>query len=126
VFRKLGHVLLIVALVASVGGHWAVLQSVAWTNMLAENLHEVSVTAAFEKTFDGQHPCRLCRAITEGKNSEKKTELPAPLKKIEFISEQPIFVFNPPQKFHLAGGIRFFLSDFSRCPLVPPPRYFFA
>ena len=83
VFRKLGHVLLIVALVAAVGGHWAVLQSVAWTNMLAGNLRAASVTEAFEKTFDGQHPCRLCQAIKEGKKSEKKTELPMPLKKID-------------------------------------------
>jgi len=49
VFRKLAHVLLILTLVAAVGGHWVVLQSVAWTNMLAGNLRTASVTEAFEK-----------------------------------------------------------------------------
>ena len=113
---------MIVALVASVGGHWVVLQSVAWTNMLAENLHEGSVTEAFEKTFDGQHPCRLCKAIKEGKTCEKKSELPAPLKKIEFVSAQTVFVFNPPQDFQLIAATRFFLLAFSSRPPVPPPR----
>ena len=126
VFRKLGHVLLIVALLASVGGHWVVLQSVAWTNMLAENLREVSVTEAFEKTFDGRHPCCLCKAIKEGKKSEKKSELPAPLKKMEFVSEQPVFVFNPPQDFHLLPATWFSSPDFSSQPPVPPPRSLFA
>ena len=121
-FRQLGHVLLIVALLAAVGGHWVVLQSVAWTNMLAENLRAVSVTEAFEKTFDGQHPCRLCKAIKEGKTSEKKTELPMPLQKIEFVSEQPVFVFNPPPDFHLVPAATFSLPDFSSQPPVPPPR----
>ena len=125
-FRKLGHVLLIVALVAATGGHWAVLQSVAWTNMLAENLRSASVTDAFEKTFDGQHPCRLCQAIKEGKCSEKKTELPAPLKKIEFVSKQPVFVFNPPQDFRLVPTLSFSLLAFSSRPPVPPPRFLFA
>ena len=60
-FRKLGHILLIVALLAAVGGHWIVLQSVAWTNMLAGNLRTdwsprrwkkrstVNILAAFAK-----------------------------------------------------------------------------
>ncbi len=121
-FRKLGQVLLIVALVASVGGHWAVLQSVAWTNMLAGNLRAASVTEAFEKTFDGRHPCRLCKAITAGKKSEKKSELPVPLRKIECVAAQPVFVFNPPQDFRLVPAAIFSLPDFSSQPPVPPPR----
>jgi hypothetical protein len=126
VFRKLGHVLLIVALLASVGGHWIALQSVAWTNMLAENLRHVSVGEAFEKTFDGQHPCRLCKAISEGKKSEKKSELPVPLKKVEFVSEQPVFVFNPPQDFCLLPERSWLPVNLSSPPPVPPPRSLFA
>lgn len=125
-FRKLGHILLIIALLATVGGHWAVLQSVAWTNMLAENLREVSVTEAFEKTFDGQHPCRLCTAIKEGKKTEKKSELPMPLKKLEFVSEKPVFIFSAPQDFRLAPAPVFSQPVFSTQPPVPPPRHLFA
>ena len=121
-FRKLGHVLLIVALLAAVGGHWVVLQSVAWTNMLAENLRTDSVTGAFEKTFDGQHPCCLCKAIKEGKKSEKKSELPMPLLKFEFVSEQPVFVFSPPLDFRLVPELAFSMHNLSSSPPVPPPR----
>ena len=90
--------------------------------MLAGNLREASVTEAFEKTFDGQHPCRLCKAIKEGKKSEKKTELPMPLQKIEFVSEQPVFVFNPPQDFFRLPERAFSLDNLSSPPPVPPPR----
>lgn len=122
VFRKFGHLLLIVALIATVGGHWAMLQSIAWTNMLAENLRAVSVSEAFEKTFDGQHPCCLCKAIKEGKKSEKKSELPAPSKQVEFVCEQPVFIFTPPQGFHVVPVTAFSPNDLSSRPPVPPPR----
>src|SRR5690349_4015791 len=65
VLRKLGHVLLIVALLSASGTHWLVLQSVAWTTMLASNLRTSSLGEALERTFDGRHPCRLCRQIAK-------------------------------------------------------------
>ena len=126
VFRKLGQVLLITALIVSLGGHWAVLQSLAWANMLADNLREGCVSKAFEKTFDGEHPCCLCKAINEGKRSEKKSELPAPLKKFEFTSERSVVVFAPPQDFCLLPEGRFSLCSFSTEPPSPPPRPAFS
>jgi hypothetical protein len=122
VFRKIGHVFLVVALMAAIGGHWAVLQTVAWTNMLAENLRTTSMTVAVEKTFDGKHPCSLCRAITQGKKSEKKTEFPLQLLKMEFVSGHFDFVFRPPQDFRLLPERSFSLHDFASQPPVPPPR----
>ena len=90
--------------------------------MLAENLRAVSMTEALEKTFDGLHPCCLCKAIKQGKQSEKKSEMPMPLKKIEFVSEHPTFVFKAPQDFQLLPAASFSPSDFSSQPPVPPPR----
>ena len=120
--RKLGHVFLVLALLSVIGGHWAVLQTVAWTNMLAENLRTTSVTMAVEKTFDGKHPCCLCKAITQGKKSEKKAEFPLQLKKMEFISERFNFVFCPPQDFRLVPELSVSVYDFASRPPVPPPR----
>jgi len=40
-------------LFAMLGGHWLVLQSVAWTRMLADFSRQDSLPAAISKTFDG-------------------------------------------------------------------------
>jgi len=122
VFRKLGHVLIIVALIAAVGGHWAVLQTLAWTNMIAENIQTSSLFEAMTRTFDGKHPCSLCQAITQGKKSEKKTEFPPQLKKMEFISERASFVFCPPQDFRLIAEHNVTFAGFVHPPPFPPPR----
>ena len=90
--QRLGNLLLIVALLASMGGHWAFLQSVAWTSMLTEHLRSESLTMAMENTFDGQHPCKLCCAIRAAKKAEKKTEFPVSLKKMEFPPPADRFV----------------------------------
>lgn len=66
--------LLVVALVLSLGMHWAVLQSVAWVAMLADYSHDASFTEAWSKTFDGQHPCKLCTSIQKGRAEEKQQD----------------------------------------------------
>ena len=121
-FVRLGHALLIAALLVATGGHWAVLQTVAWTNMLASNLRTDPLETAVSKTFDGKHPCKLCKAISAGKKSEKKSEFPTLAKRLEFVSDRLVFVFSPPQDFRLAPDFAAFVSFASNRPLVPPPR----
>ena len=113
---------MIVALIAAVGGHWAVLQTVAWSNMLADNLQTGSFTEALTKTFDGKHPCKLCNAISSGKKSEKKAEFPTLGKKLEFISNRPVFVFTAPREFSLQSETFCLLNGLGHRPPVPPPR----
>lgn len=122
VFVRLGHVLLILALLGATGGHWTVLQTVAWADMLAKNLQTESVGAALTKTFDGQHPCKMCKQISAGKKAEKQSELPLQIKKLEFVSERPAFVFIAPQAFRLAPVFLSALDGLTHLPSVPPPR----
>jgi len=44
VFSRIGHLLLIAGLRVATGGHWALLQTVAWTKMLADNLQTCSLS----------------------------------------------------------------------------------
>jgi hypothetical protein len=37
VFGRIGNIFLVLALVAMLGAHWTLLQTVAWTTMLADN-----------------------------------------------------------------------------------------
>jgi hypothetical protein len=50
---------MIAAVLAGLGLHWTVLQSIAWTTMLADHLRADSLAEAVQKTFDGEHPCCL-------------------------------------------------------------------
>lgn len=62
-----------------IGGNWALLQCVAWTKMLwdyshtSQSVSSQSIKKAVTRTFDGKHPCSLCKRIVKGKAKEKET-----------------------------------------------------
>lgn len=120
--RRLGQTLVIIALITAIGGHWAVLQTVAWSTMLANNLRESSLTEALEKTFDGDHPCQLCKHISAGKKAEKKSDFQVDLKKFEFTNASEAFVFAAPQTFWSQNESVFSGEALSYAPPLPPPR----
>jgi hypothetical protein len=122
VFYRLGHVLLIVALLCATGSHWVMLQSVAWATMLAENARTDSFQTALTKTFDGRHPCALCKQIAQGRQSEKKSDPQLDLKKLEFFSQPVVFIINSPTRFVLSGGRDSTAAQLPHSPPVPPPR----
>ncbi len=126
VVKKFGHLFLILALLGATGGHWAVLQTIAWADMLATNLQTESVSDAITKTFDGAHPCKLCKQISAGKKEEKKSELPFQLKKLEFVSVRPSWLVLAPQDFHTVPESAFTFESLPHRPSVPPPRSFAA
>lgn len=73
--------LLIGTLLVSMGGHLALLQTVAWGNMLVEFSSKGSFSEAMDKTFDGEHPCHLCKVVKKSKSEgEKKPLLKAEMK----------------------------------------------
>lgn len=73
--RRLGQTACFLAAFVVAGGHWAVLQSVAWFGMLADYSGEYGLVAGVSKTFDGQHPCGLCKKVEEGQKQEG-TQIP--------------------------------------------------
>jgi hypothetical protein len=126
VFVRLGKVFVVSALIATTGLHWAVLQSVAWTTMLADNLHSSSFRDAMTKTFDGKHPCCLCKAIASGKKSEQKSEFTAQMQKFEFPPVKENFVLIAPTQFQFLPQANTFAKSLTQKPLTPPPRGFFV
>jgi hypothetical protein len=113
---------MILAVLAALGTHWTVLQSIAWTGMLADNLSRSSLTDALQKTFDGKHPCCLCRAVAAGKKSDRNREFTARQQKLEFppASEHPQVIAPPP--FRRAPATGLFADSLSSKPPTPPPR----
>lgn len=115
--------MLLAAMLAATGTHWILLQSVAWTTMLARNLAETSLVRAVDRTFDGRHPCPLCKAIARGKQAEKKSAFPLELKKFEFFHARENFAFIAPNNdFWLLPDQNAFAASLTRSPPSPPPR----
>jgi hypothetical protein len=126
VFVRLGKFFLVISLVATLGAHWALLQTVAWTTMLADNLRTHSLSESVARTFDGKYPCPICKAIAAGKKSEKKSEFTLQMQKLEFppAKESPALI--APSDFQLLPLADSFAESFIPQPLTPPPRGFFA
>lgn len=117
---------MVTALVLATGLHWAALQTVAWTTMLANNLRCDSFSEAVGKTFDGQHPCCLCKAIAAAKKAEKKSEAVSPVLKMEFPPVAESTVMVSPAQFKILPQQNRFADAFSSKPPAPPPRSFFV
>jgi hypothetical protein len=126
VFVRFGKVFVVIALVAMLGAHWALLQTVAWATMLADNLRTRSLTEAVTQTFDGKHPCPLCKAIAAGKKSEQKTEFISHTLRLEFPPVKGNFLLMAPSRFELLPQANSFADSLIQSPPTPPPRGFFA
>jgi hypothetical protein len=124
VFARCGKCLVVVALVLSTGLHWAALQTVAWTTMLANNLCTQSVSEAVSNTFDGEHPCPLCKAIAAAKKTAKKSEAVSPALKMEFPPVTEKFALFAPKPFPFFSSSEFCADSSFPKPPVPPPRSF--
>lgn len=60
------RILTCLMLVMLVGGHWGMLQVVAWTGMLIDYSRDATFAEAWDKTFDGEHPCAICKTVDRG------------------------------------------------------------
>jgi hypothetical protein len=116
----------VVALVLTTGLHWAALQTVAWTAMLANNLCSQSVSEAVSQTFDGEHPCPLCKAIAAAKKSQQKTEAVTPVLKMEFPPAPENFVLISPAPISAFSLATLFADSSFQKPPLPPPRAFWV
>jgi len=95
---------------------------VAWTRMLVKNLRTASFIEAVVRTFDGQHPCPLCKVIAKARKSEKKAEYPQTLTKFEFppMAQCSLFVALAP--FDPVPMADVFVESLPQRPPTPPPR----
>ena len=74
--RLFTRILAVVAALQISGGHWTVLQSVAWVGMVVSYTQaDDSLATAVEKTFDGQHPCNLCEVVKDGREADREQDL---------------------------------------------------
>lgn len=121
-FKRAAKVAVILAVALSVGLHWALLQSVAWTGMFVSFAQQTTVREAFTKTFDGKNPCRICKLVRDGQQSEKQHESLLPLVKIESSACATAFVLTPPAPLSPPPAFDQAASPRAESPPSPPPR----
>ena len=118
---KVKNFLVALALIFSIGLQWPILQSIAWANMLITYSQHDGLEKAFSKTFDSNHPCKVCKFVAEGKQAEKSNTNKTSLKKLDLISaSSPNFLFAE-EPFNPEAD---FICSLSPCvypPLSPPP-----
>lgn len=118
--------LLTSALCLAIGLHWVALQSIAWTTMLAANAKQTSFVQAIAKTFDGNHPCDLCKRINTAQHSPKKPEVQPTQAKSDLICAISRVRIIPPFRDYNYSEGAFHFFERGNSPPVPPPRAAFA
>ena len=80
-----------------------------------------TLAVAFEKTFDGAHPCTLCKVVTSGQNEEKKQQSAKSVVKLDAVlvallqTPQPLAVDWCYPLLPTRGMVR------AHSPPTPPP-----
>jgi len=126
VLSRLPKLLLALALASSIGLHWAFFQTLAWAQMVISYSQNAPLSEALVKTFDGKHPCKLCKNIAESKRTEKQTDSDLDLKKFEFSFAPSAFIFQAPAFLDNPRPINSSAAILARTPPVPPPRQLLA
>jgi hypothetical protein len=126
VLSRLPRILLVLALASSIGLHWAFIQALAWAQMVISYSQNAPLSEALVKTFDGKHPCKLCKNIDESKRSEKKSDSELDLKKFEFSFVLSEFIFRAPAFLDDSRPANDFAALLVQTPPVPPPRRLLA
>jgi hypothetical protein len=123
--RTIQNFLISMALALSLGAQWQLLQSVAWVHMFIGFSQAGTVQEALAKTFDGRHPCKLCKMVETGKKAEKR-EQAAKLKEKKFdavfASTIAPELFPPSlERLVFSGSCQHL--DRPNPPSLPPPKF---
>lgn len=124
VSSRLLRLLAVVTLACVLGGHWAILQSIAWVTMVAGYSQSEPLKEALVKTFDGKHPCPICKFVATGKKSAQKQETQKLLTKLDFFLASSPLRLVPPARDPLAFAMVRPAGARSDSPPTPPPRNF--
>lgn len=116
---------IVVMVCLSLGMHRGVLQTVAWARMLADFAAERPLLEAVEMTFDGEHPCELCRIAQdkEPASPSQPLEHASGLKKLfAVVCDASAPVFSSPEVPRPKPDLRRVKVKLMQQPETPPPR----
>ncbi|WP_133795452.1 hypothetical protein [Prosthecobacter fusiformis] len=106
----------------SLGLQWAVLQGVAWTGMLISYARDGSLIEAVSKTFDGEHPCPLCKAVENGQKQDQEKSANTPIKKLDAVLVEVFHIVAPVPQVMIFARLNQQGERRADAPLRMPPR----
>ena len=109
------------SLTFSIGGHWGLLQTIAWSSMLLDYSQNLTWTSALSKTIDPDTSCRICEFVQEGKQRESNRNYLKTQFKIDLVCEQREIVLNYPDIAADKIIPVTLQSQFHSPPIAPPP-----
>lgn len=124
--RLVIRIAIVLLLVLNLGLHWAFLQTVAWTGMLVSYAQQGTFAEAVSKTFDGEHPCTMCKVIQQGRAAERQQEQQAAKTGLKL---EPSLIWRdsvvlPAAPHNWVAGENIFFPPRSDEPPKPRPRAF--
>lgn len=120
--RRLALCLLMAAFILSIGLQWACLQTAAWVGMIMRYSREVSLPVAVEMTFDGNHPCKLCKAVKSGQENQTKQDINPTMQKFNLIVTKVDRIFFEHESMRIEEGLVAVPPSRHSPPPTPPPR----
>jgi hypothetical protein len=125
--KQFARLLLLTSLMVSIGGQWLVLQGVAWVGMaVSYSLEAGSVSSGLSKTFDGEHPCPLCKAVKKASQEDNGATAPGDKgfgkAKVELSEDGWVKIFppTPMRTAHAVDKVQWVARMI--VPEVPPPK----
>jgi hypothetical protein len=125
--RRAARFLLVCSLMISIGAQWALLQGVAWVGMaVTYSVQDGSVSEGLSKTFDGEHPCPLCKVVKKGVEDDQdpahETKGGKGKAKADFFLTAKVYVFNPAAMRLAIEVDEWWALALSEVPEPEPPR----
>lgn len=120
-FQRLARIIVLLAAVELLGGHWIALQSAAWVGMVISYSQEDSFVGALEKTFDGKHPCELCIVVKKGHSKEQSQHIAKEQLKLDAVLVSAVEI---PLRYAMMlryENTKQHSYERSIVPLTPPP-----
>jgi len=122
VLRRFSSLALLTAFILSCGGHWYVLQGIAWVGMVRDYSEKVPVLTAVKMTVSGQYPCKMCKAITEKRQQENDKLIKLPEFKKDFLHSPALVLAEPSSAPWIYVVTEVDPVPLRDTPPTPPPR----
>lgn len=91
--------------------------------MVIDYAQRTSLSKAIAQTFDGKHPCDLCKRVIAGQHSEKKNDTATAKAKPDLICALRSIALVPPWRNAEFPGVILSAATDVCSPPTPPPRF---
>jgi len=123
--KRVSALLLVGVLAWNSGLPQGILQTIAWGKMLTSYSNQAGLEEGLRKTFDGQHPCKLCERIAQSRPDSTSTHLavaPIPHADLLWVFEAVTARIPQSEQTPISFGVTCLIGANRASPLLPPPR----